>query len=46
MTCLDGCIDGPCNITYEIKDKFDIDRFGKKSSQTSIKDALEKNNIK
>ena len=46
MACLGGCIGGPCNITHEIKDKFDIDRFGKKSSQTSIKDALEKNNIK
>lgn len=41
MACLDGCIGDPCNITHEIKDKFDIDRFCKKSSQTSIKDALE-----
>lgn len=46
MACLGGCIGGTCNITHEIKDKIDIDRFGKKSSQTSIKDALEKNNIK
>ena len=41
MACIGECIGGPCNNTHEIKDKFDIDRFGKKSSQTSIKDALE-----
>ena len=33
MACMGGCIGGPCNISHEIKDKFDIDKFGKKSSK-------------
>ena len=41
-----GCIGGPCNITHEIKDKFDIDRFGKKASKTSIIDSLDQNKVK
>lgn len=46
MACMGGCIGGPCNITHEIKDKFDIDRFGKKASKTSITDSLDQNKIK
>ena len=46
MACMGGCIGGPCNITHEIKDKFDIDRFGKKASKTSIIDSLDQNKVK
>lgn len=46
MACMGGCIGGPCNITHEIKDKFDIDRFGKKASKTSIIESLDQNKVK
>ena len=42
MACLGGCIGGPCNINHEIKDKLDVDRFGKTSTKEGILSALEK----
>ena len=44
MACLGGCIGGPCNITHEIKDKMDVDRFGKTTKQESITSSLNKLN--
>ena len=40
MACMGGCIGGPCNINHEIKDKFDLDKFGKTSKVDSINDSL------
>ena len=42
MACMGGCIGGPCNITHEIKDKLDIDKFGKTSKEEGIVSSLEK----
>ena len=42
MACMGGCIGGPCHINHEIKDKFDIDKFGKTSSSKTILESLEK----
>jgi iron only hydrogenase large subunit-like protein len=42
MACLGGCIGGPCNITHEIKDKMDVDKFGKTTKQNSITSSLNK----
>ena len=42
MACLGGCIGGPCNITHQIRDKLDIDRFGKTSKEEGILSSLEK----
>lgn len=44
MACLGGCIGGPCNITHEIKDKMDVDRFGKTSKEENIGTSLNKVN--
>ena len=42
MICLGGCIGGPCNLTHEIKDKLDIDKFGRTSTQGGIVDSAKK----
>ena len=44
MACMGGCIGGPCNITHEIKDKMDVDRFGKTSKEEGIISSLKKVN--
>ena len=42
MACMGGCIGGPCNITHEIKDKLDIDKFGKTSKEEGIISSIKK----
>ena len=42
MACMGGCIGGPCNLTHEIKDKIDIDKFGKTSKEEGILSSIEK----
>ena len=42
MACMGGCIGGPCHINHELKDKIQIDTFGKKASKQSILESLEK----
>ena len=46
MACLGGCIGGPCNITHEVKDKFDVDRYGKESNEKSILSSLDSSKSK
>ncbi len=46
MACIGGCIGGPCNISHEIKDKLDIDRFGKTSTSEGILSSLDNIKIK
>lgn len=41
MVCMGGCIGGPCNITHEIKDKFDVDKYGKEAKEQTITSSLE-----
>ena len=41
MACMGGCIGGPCNINHEIKDKLQIDKYGKESSTKTINESLE-----
>lgn len=40
MTCTGGCIGGPCNLTHEVKDKNEVDKYGKLSKEQSIKEAI------
>ena len=40
MTCSGGCIGGPCNLTHEVKDKNEVDKYGKLSKEQTIKDAI------
>lgn len=40
MACMGGCIGGPCNITHEVKDKFDVDKYGKQAKEQTILSAL------
>ena len=42
MACMGGCIGGPCNITHEIKDKMDVDKFGKTSKEEGIISSIQK----
>ena len=46
MACIGGCIGGPCNLTHEVKDKFDIDKFGKTSKEEGILSSIEKVKVK
>ena len=41
-----GCIGGPCNINHQIKDKMDIDKYGKTSSIKTVKESLDNIKIK
>ena len=41
MGCVGGCIGGPCCLTHEIRDKADVDRYGKESKEPNIKGAIE-----
>ena len=42
MACMGGCIGGPCNITHEIKDKMDVDKFGRTSKEEGIISSIQK----
>ena len=40
MGCVGGCIGGPCCITHEVKDKNEVDKYGKLSKEQTIKSAI------
>ena len=40
MGCVGGCIGGPCCLTHEVKDKNEVDKYGKLSKEQSIKEAI------
>ena len=40
MGCVGGCIGGPCNLTHEVKDKNEVDKYGKLSKEKTIKEAI------
>ena len=41
MACMGGCIGGPCNINHEIRDKMQIDKYGKETSISTVNESLE-----
>ena len=44
MACVGGCIGGPCNLTHEIKDKINVNKFSKEG-KVSINEALKGSKI-
>ena len=46
MACMGGCIGGPCNINHQVKDKMDIDKYGKTSKIKTVKESLDNINEK
>ena len=40
MGCLTGCIGGPCSLTHEMKNKMDVDKYGRESKEKTIYDAI------
>ena len=44
MVCSGGCVGGPCNVSHELRDRMQIDKFGNETSKSSIKESLK--NIK
>lgn len=40
MACQGGCIGGPCCLTHEMKDKNDVDRYGREAKEKTIADAI------
>ena len=41
MGCLGGCIGGPCSLSHEMRDKGEIDKYGKTAKAPSIEKAIE-----
>lgn len=40
MGCVGGCIGGPCCLTHEIRDKADVDKYGRETKETTITGAI------
>ena len=40
MGCIGGCIGGPCCLNHEVKDKTQVDKYGKMSKEQTIKDSI------
>ena len=40
MSCTGGCIGGPCCLNHEVKDKNQVDAYGKSSKEQTIKEAI------
>lgn len=40
MACINGCIGGPCCLTHEMRDKSEVDKYGKQAMEKTIKDAI------
>lgn len=41
MGCVGGCIGGPCCLTHEVRDKNDVDKYGKLAKEKTIEQAIE-----
>lgn len=41
MGCIGGCIGGPCSLTHEVRDKGEIDKYGKTATAPSIEGAIQ-----
>lgn len=40
MGCVNGCIGGPGCVTHELKDKFEVDKYGKLAKEKTILDSI------
>lgn len=40
MGCINGCIGGPCCLTHEMRDKSEVDKYGKEAKEKTITDAI------
>lgn len=40
MACVNGCIGGPCMLTHEIRNKLDVDKYGKSAKEPTITDSI------
>lgn len=46
MMCTGGCIGGPCCLTHEVKDKGEVDKYGRLAQEQKILQTIEALNIK
>lgn len=46
MGCVNGCIGGPCCLTHELRDKNEVDKYGKEAKEKTISEAISVLNIK
>ena len=42
MACPGGCIGGPCSLTHELRDKADVDKYGRQATAQSIEQAIDR----
>ncbi len=40
MACCSGCIGGPCMLTHELRNKADVDKYGKSAKENSISSSI------
>ncbi len=40
MACCSGCIGGPCMLTHELRNKADVDKYGKSAKESSISESI------
>ena len=40
MACTGGCIGGPSCLTHEIRDKNEVDKYGREAAEKTILDAI------
>ena len=40
MGCIGGCIGGPCCLTHEVRDKMEVDKYGRESKEQTIQGAI------
>ena len=40
MGCIGGCIGGPCCLTHEVRDKMEVDKYGRESKEKTIQDSI------
>ena len=41
MACVNGCIGGPCCLTHEVRDKSEVDKYGKEALEKTIISAID-----
>ncbi len=40
MACCNGCIGGPCMLTHELRNKADVDKYGRSAKESSINGSI------
>ncbi len=46
MGCVNGCIGGPCCLTHELRDKNEVDKYGREAKEKTISEAISVLNVK